>query len=213
MIFEDRKDAGRQLAQLLCMLADRDDTLVLGIPRGGVPVAFEVAEALHAPLDVFLSRKLGVPGHEELAFGAVAVGGGVFLDQEIVRAARITPEEVARVTARTEAELRRQTEVYRSGRAALSVEGKAVVLVDDGVATGSSLYAAVCSLKALNPGKLVVGVPVASRSAYARLQPDTDMFVAVQAPRSFSAVGQFYCDFRPTSDDAVISLLRARQGS
>lgn len=208
MFFSDRSDAGRQLARHLLEFADRDDILVLGVPRGGVPVAYEVAEALGAPLDIFVSRKLGVPEQPELAFGAMSAGGKVNLDDEIVRAAKVSPEQIQRVTAETRDELERRERLYREGRGPIVVKGKTVILVDDGVATGSSLYAAVQALVAMKPVSLIVGVPVASRSACARLQRDTDMFVAVHTPRNFYAVGQFYRDFRATSDEEVIELLR-----
>lgn len=208
MVFNDRSDAGRQLAEHLSSFADRDDVLVLGVPRGGVPVAYEVAKALHAPLDVFLSSKLGVPGHEELAFGAVAASGEVFLDEEIVKAAHVSAEQMERVAAETRRELERRSQRYRGGAAMPALHGKAVILVDDGVATGASLYAALKAVDVLKPAKLVVAVPVASRQAIARLQEESDACIAVHTPQHFYAVGRFYRDFRATSDEDVIRLLR-----
>ena len=207
MAFKDRADAGRQLAQRLMTFAGRDDVLVLGIPRGGVPVAYEVANALHAPLDIFLARKLGVPGHEELAFGAVAAGDGMFLDDEIIRATGVSDQQIACVAARVRLELDRRAQAYRGGRAPLDVRGKTVILVDDGVATGASLYAALQALRNMHPETLVVAVPVASRAACGRLEREADMFVAVQMPRDFYAVGQYYREFGQTTDEEVIELL------
>src|SRR5579862_3015698 len=164
MTFKDRQDAGRQLAKRLMKYAGADDVIVLGIPRGGVPVAYEIATALHAPLDIFLSRKLGVPGHEELAFGAVAAGDGRFLDEEIIQAADISSEEIERITQATRAKLEERAHLYREGRRPLAVEGRTVILVDDGIATGASAYAAIHALRQMKPKKLVVAVPVAPNS-------------------------------------------------
>ncbi|HSU19775.1 MAG TPA: phosphoribosyltransferase family protein, partial [Acidobacteriaceae bacterium] len=204
--FADRSDAGRQLAEQLRAYAD-DDVLVLGIPRGGVPVAYEVASALHAPLDVFLSRKLGVPGNEELAFGAVAAGDGRFLDEQIIHAARISPEQVEQITHETRRTLDDRARLFRRDRPPLSVAGRTVILIDDGIATGSSIYAAVRALREIKPRKLVIAVPVVPRSTQQRLAREVDDFVAVYAPDDFYAVGQFYRDFRQTTDEEVIDLL------
>lgn len=207
MVFRDRADAGRQLAQRLMTLAGGDDLMVLGIPRGGVPVAYEVAKALHAPLDIFLSRKLGVPGHEELAFGAVAAGDGMFLDEEIIRGVGVSEEQITRIAAQVRQELERRAQLYRGGRPPLDVRGKTVILVDDGVATGASLYAAVQALRQMGPATLVVAVPVASQSACGRMEREADLLVAVQTPRDFYSVGQFYREFGQTPDEEVIGLL------
>lgn len=204
--FADRSDAGRQLADHLRAYAG-DDVLVLGIPRGGVPVAYEVASALHAPLDVFLSRKLGVPGNEELAFGAVAAGDGRFVDEQIIHAARISPAQVEQITHETRRGMDERAHLFRRDRPPLSVVGRTVILIDDGIATGSSIYAAVRALREMKPRKLVIAVPVVPRSTQQRLAREVDDFVAVYAPEDFYAVGQFYCDFRQTTDDEVIDLL------
>ena len=208
MIFKNRQHAGQKLAQELADLVGTEDLLVLGVPRGGVPVAFEVAQYLHAPLDVFLSRKLGVPGQEELAFGAIAANGGRYLDEAIVASAGLRPDEIDKITRATEKTLAERARIYREGRLPLSVEGKTVVLVDDGVATGASIYAAMRALQGMKPKRLVVAVPVASRSACNWLRLHADRLVVLHAPENFYAVGQFYEDFSQVSDDEVVDLLR-----
>src|SRR5438046_3967482 len=160
--FEDRRDAGRQLARKLAAYADRGDLLVLALPRGGVPVAAEVARALHAPLDVFLVRKLGVPGHEELAMGAVATGEVRVLNLEVVESLQIPPQIIEAVTAREHAELARREAVYRDGRPAPDVRGRVAILVDDGLATGSTMRAAIAALRLQGPARIVVAVPTAA---------------------------------------------------
>ena len=185
MIFANRKEAGRSLAWRLEKYMDRDDVVVLGIPRGGVPVAFQVAEVLHAPLDVFLLRKLGVPGHEELAFGAIASGGIRVLDRQTVRALAISDADIESVTAQEQKELKRRELAYRGDRPALSVEAKTVILVDDGIATGSSLLAGIRALRQLRPAKIVIAVPVAPPAACKRLAYEVDEFVCVATPEPF----------------------------
>ena len=211
MKFKDRTDAGRQLAKHLMAYADREDTLVLGIPRGGVPIAFEIATALRAPLDIFLSRKLGVPGNEELAFGAVAAEDGRFLDRQTIRAVGVSDQQVEEITARTRQLLDERARIYRSGREPLTVAGKIVILVDDGIATGASLSAAIHALRQMKPRRLVVAAPVAPSSTCARMQREADTLIVLHSPDSFFAVGQFYQDFSQTTDDEVIQLL-ARAG-
>lgn len=211
MIFADRANAGRKLAEKLEPYANRDDVVVLGIPRGGVPVAFEVATRLHAPLDVFLLRKPGVPGHEELAFGAVARGGVRFLDQEIVEAVGISGEQIERVTSVELKELQRREKAFRSGRPALDVRGKTVIVVDDGIATGSSMSAGIKALRQLQPSRLVVVVPVAPNRTCNRLKNEVDELVCLQTPLSFHAIGQFYEDFSQVPDEEVIELLKRAQ--
>jgi putative phosphoribosyl transferase len=174
MIFEDRVDAGRQLAKRLGGFAHRADVVVLGVPRGGVVVAFEVAAALGAPLDVFLSRKLGVPGQTELAFGAVSASGGRYLDEYMLRTTGITNAQVEWITAEVRKELDRRASVYRGDRPQLDVLGRTVILIDDGVATGASVYAAIQALRQMQPARLVLAVPVAPASAWEWLRTVVD---------------------------------------
>lgn len=207
MPFRDRVHAGQLLAQKLMDYANREGVLVLAVPRGGVPVGFEVARALHAPLDVFVLRKLGVPWQEELGFGAVASGGVRVVEQKMIEVLGLTSEEIEAVVEREESELRRRERVYRDDRPVPNVEGKIVLLVDDGIATGSSMLAAVAALRQLKPSKIVIAVPVAAASTTKRLRKIADEFVAVEAPHAFYAVGQFYGDFQPTTDEEVVDLL------
>jgi putative phosphoribosyl transferase len=208
MVFKNRKDAGNQLAMRLGAYANREDVIVLGIPRGGVPVAFEIAQALNAPLDLFLSRKLGVPGQEELAFGAVAAGDGRFLDQEIIRAAGISEREIERVTKEVTETLNQRAALYRGDRGPLEVAGRTVILVDDGIATGASMYAAIKALRQMKPAKLVVAVPVAPPTTTAWLRRAIDELVCLDEPEPFYAVGQFFERFSQISDEEVMDLLR-----
>jgi putative phosphoribosyl transferase len=208
MIFTTREEAGRQLARRLEVYANRKNTIVLGIPRGGVTVAFEVAQALHLPLDIFLSRKLGVPGQEELAFGAIAAGDGRFLDQQVIRAAGISPQEIEHVTQEVKETLQQRASLYRGNRPPLQIEGRTIILVDDGIATGSSIYAAINALQHMRIEKLVVAVPVAPAFTCAWLRAQVDQLVCLYAPEQFYAVGQFYRSFSQVSDKEVIDLLR-----
>ena len=212
MVFDNRTDAGRKLANQLGAYANRKDVIVFGIPRGGVPVAFEVAASLHAPLDVFVSRKLGVPGQEELAFGAIASGGVRILDAEIVEAAGVSDVEIEQITASVKKELERRERLYRGDRPPLKVEGSTVILVDDGIATGSSMLAAISALHQMKPARLVVAVPVAPVSTCNRLRREVDQLLCVYMPETFFAIGQFYDDFSQVTDQEVIDLLhRAEQ--
>jgi predicted phosphoribosyltransferase len=211
-LFEDRYQAGLALGAELKGYADRPDVVVLGLPRGGVPVAFEVARVLHAPLDVFVVRKLGVPGQEELAMGAVATGGVVVVNRDIVEAYRIPAfviEEAAEVET---ADILRRERLYRGTSAALDVAGRTVLLVDDGLATGATMSAAVKAVRELHPSRVVVAVPVAPAESIAELRRNADDVVVVDAPPLFYAVGQWYVDFAPVSDEEVRMLL-SRQGS
>ena len=207
MVFRDREDAGRKLAAQLHAYAHRKDVIVLGIPRGGVPVAFEVAKSLDAPLDIFVSRKLGVPWHEELAFGAVATGGARVLDRAIIDAVGIPDEEIGQITARVKKELDRRENLYRGDRSPLKVDGLTVILVDDGIATGSSMRAAITSLRQMRPAQIVVAVPVAPQSTCKRLRFEVDRLVCVHMPEEFYAIGQFYEDFSQVADEEVTRLL------
>ena len=208
MRFRDRTEAGRQLASRLRSFAGREGVLVLGIPRGGVIVAEQVARALGAPLDVFLSRKLGVPGQEELAFGAVASGGVRVLDEDLIRELNLSSAHIEQITEQVRTELQRRERAYRDGRAAPLIEGKTVLLVDDGIATGSSTMAAIKTLRHMRPASLMLAVPVAPASTCQRLQQYVDELVCVYAPERFYAIGQFYDDFSQVTDDEVIGVLR-----
>ncbi|MGA2511747.1 MAG: phosphoribosyltransferase [Candidatus Acidiferrales bacterium] len=208
MVFQDRQEAGRKLAERLRAYANRNDVVVLGIPRGGVPVAFEVARALRAPLDIFLSRKLGVPGQEELAFGAIATGGTRVLDREIIEAVGISEEQIEQITAKVKTELERRENLYRGAQPPLRVEGLTVLLIDDGIATGSSMRAAIKALRQMKPARVVVAVPVAPQSTCSRLALEVDELICVHTPKDFYAIGQFYEDFSQVADEEVTALLR-----
>ena len=207
-LFRDRHEAGRALAGLLEHYRGRDDVLVLALPRGGVPVAYEVATALGAPLDVFLVRKLGVPGHEELAMGAIASGGVVVLNDDVVRDMGITTEALRRVADQEARELLRRERAYRGDRPMPEIAGKVVILVDDGLATGSSMRAAIQALRTLGPARIVVAVPAAPESTCRELAAEVDEVVCATTPSPFFAVGGSYWDFTQTADDEVRKLLR-----
>jgi len=205
--FVDRRDAGRQLAERLAPYAKRDDVTVLGLPRGGLPLADEVALALGAPLDVFLVRKLGVPVHPELAMGAIAEGGVEVLDEPLIHDLGVPMSEVRQVAARQRNELERRSTLYRAGRSAASLTGRTVILIDDGLATGSTMHAAVLALRRHAPARVVVAVPVGSREAVARLATVADEVVCLSTPAAFFAVGQWYVDFQQTTDEEVSHIL------
>jgi len=207
-MFRDRADAGRQLARRLTAYANRRDVLVLGIPRGGVPVAFEVAQALHAPLDILLVRKLGTPGQKELAMGAIASGGIRIVNQELVAELGITEDQLAEVIAAQEAELHRREQLFRGSRPDISAQGRIIILVDDGIATGSSMRAAIDALRTLQPKKIVVAVPVAPSQADLQIKGVADEFVCVLKPDWFFGIGKFYEDFSQTEDSEVQALLQ-----
>jgi putative phosphoribosyl transferase len=210
-MLRDRREAGRLLARSVQRYADRPDVLVLGLPRGGVPVAYEVATALNAPLDVFLVRKLGMPGHEEFAVGAIASGGLRVLNTAVLEAYSIPEKEIARLAEREQAELERRERVYRGGQPPLHVRGRTVILVDDGLATGSSMQAAVLALKQGRPARTVVAVPVAPPDTCEALRAIADAVHCVLTPEPFEAVGRWYENFEQTTDEEVIELLeRAR---
>jgi putative phosphoribosyl transferase len=203
MLFRNRTDAGRQLAAELRAYANRPDVVVLGLPRGGVPVAFEVARALHAPLDVFLVRKLGVPGHEELAMGAIASGGVRVLNEEVVRALHIPEETIDAVAAEEQQELERRERTYRGDRPPADVRGRTVILVDDGLATGSTMRAAVAALRRQGPARIVVAVPVGAVDTCEELSAEADEAVCLRTPDPFYAVGIWYGSFSQTTDEEV----------
>ncbi len=206
MLFADRHEAGRELAQRLVHHAG-DPVVVLGLPRGGVPVAFEVARAWHAPMDVLLVRKLGVPFQPELGMGGIGEGGVRVLDDETVRLAGVSGAELAAVEERERIELERRAQRYRGGRERISLEGRVALIVDDGIATGSTARAACRVARAAGAARVVLAVPVAPRGWEARIGDDADQCIALATPYPFRAVGQFYRDFAPTSDDEVIDCL------
>jgi putative phosphoribosyl transferase len=207
MSFRDRTEAGEELAREFEAYADRDDVLVLALPRGGVPVAFEVAKALRAPLDVWLVRKLGVPGHSELAMGAITAGGICVLNEDVVQDLRIPNSMIAEVARRESQELERRARVYRGDRPALLIGGQNVILVDDGVATGATLRAAIAALRTQEPARLIVAVPVASSEACVWLEEQVDELICLLRPADFWSVGSWYIDFSPTTDEDVCRLL------
>lgn len=207
MLFLDRFDAGRVLAAKAWNFANRTDTVVLALPRGGVPVGFEVAEALNAPLDVFVVRKLGVPGYAELAMGAIASGGVCVLNENVVRNLGIPDEVINRVAAKEERERERREREYRDGRPPVEVQCRTVILVDDGLATGSSMRVAVRALKRKRPAQIVVAVPVGAPAACAELEPEVDQVICAVMPKAFRSVSQWYDDFAQTTDEVVHDLL------
>jgi predicted phosphoribosyltransferase len=208
--FRNRTDAGRQLAEKLAAYANQPDVLVLALPRGGVPVGFEVAHALGAPLDVFLVRKLGVPGYEELAMGAVATGGLRVLNDDIVRGLGIREIEIDAVVARELQELARRARLYRGDRPPPDVGGRTVILVDDGLATGATMRAAVQALRQQLPARIVVAVPTASPDTCEALRAEANDVICAMTPEPFIAVGHWYDDFTQTTDDEVHDLLTRR---
>jgi predicted phosphoribosyltransferase len=212
-VFRDRPEAGRRLAGKLSAYANRPDVIVLALPRGGVPVAFEVAQALNAPLDVFVVRKLGVPGHEEFAMGAIGTGGVRVLNDEVVKGLGIPPHAIDAVTAQERQELVRRERLYRGGRAAPDLRGLTVILVDDGLATGATMKAAIQALRQLQPGRVVVAVPTASPETCEQLKPEVDEIVCDITPELFHAVGAWYEDFSQTTDQEVRELLARRRRS
>lgn len=207
MRFKDRVHAGRELARLLARYAHRPDVIVLGLPRGGMPVAAEVARALNVPFDVFLVRKLGVPGHEELAFGAIAQGGVRVLNDALIADLDLPSSAVERVTAHERAELERRDTLYRGGRPFPALHDRTVILIDDGLATGATMEAAVTALRRLGPARVVVAAPVGARETCDRLSGIGDEVVCAATPAPFDAVGLWYEDFSQTTDDEVRALL------
>ena len=206
-VFRDRREAGRVLAQLLGAYRGRKGVIVLGLPRGGIPVAWEVAAALGAPLDAFIVRKLGAPGHEEFAMGALASGGRVVVNDDVLRALRVTPQQLRDVAEREGRELLRREAAYRGGRPRLELAGKTVILVDDGLATGASMFAAVQALREMEPAEIVIAVPAAPESTCREFAGLVDDVVCASMPTPFLAVGESFWDFRQTTDDEVRELL------
>jgi putative phosphoribosyl transferase len=205
--YHDRTQAGRVLASMLTTYTNRRDVLVLALPRGGVPVAYEVAKALHVPLDVFLVRKLGVPGHEELAMGAIATGGIRVINEDVVRSLQIPTQVLDAVAFREERELERRERLYRDDRPLPVMRDQTVILIDDGLATGATMRAAVQALRVQAPAKIVVAVPVAAYATYRQFRAEVDEIVCAQTPEIFYGVGWWYEDFSQTSDQQVRELL------
>jgi putative phosphoribosyl transferase len=202
-LYRDRTDAGQKLAQKLNEYKDRKDVLVIALPRGGVPVAYEVAKGLNAPLDVFMVRKLGVPGHEELAMGAIASGGIRVLNEELVAALDIPEWIVNAVADREQIELERREQAYRQGRPRAKVQGKRVILIDDGLATGFSMRAAIEGLRAQDPAQIIVAVPIAPVETCEMFEQEVDQIVCAATPEPFFGVGLWYENFEQTSDEEV----------
>jgi putative phosphoribosyl transferase len=205
--FANRTDAGRQLASALARYAGRSDVLVLGLPRGGVPVAFEIAAELDAPLDVFVVRKLGLPGHEEFGIGAIATGNVRVVDEAVLEAYGVDAETLDRITERERLELERRERLYRDERAFPTIAGRVVILVDDGLATGSTMRAAIAALRAKAPREIVIAVPVGARETCAAMRALADEVVCLETPDPFYAVGLWYEHFEQTDDEEVHELL------
>jgi putative phosphoribosyl transferase len=210
--FRDRCEAGRLLAEKLKRFREREDVVVLALPRGGVPIGFEIAMALHVPLEVFIVRKLGVPGHEELAMGAIASGNTSFINEHITKALQIPAQTIERVIQREAQELARREARYRDPHRPFNLTNKTVMLVDDGLATGATMHAAVNGVKTHEPEAVIVAVPVAALDTYRKFEQEVDDFIAVAIPQDFASVGQWYRDFTQTTDEEVAELLeRARR--
>jgi putative phosphoribosyl transferase len=207
MQFQDRRDAGKKLAGELVRYAGRSDVLVLALPRGGVPVAYEVALALNAPLDVFIVRKLGLPGREELAVGAIASGGIRVLNEDVIGLLNVPQDVISLVAKRELQELQRREQIYRGERPGPEVRERTIILIDDGLATGASMRAAIAGLRAQHPTRIVAAVPTASKEACEGLRHEVDEMVCVLTPEPFYGVGRWYEDFRQTTDEEVRALL------
>lgn len=206
--FRDRREAGKKLAQKLSVYAGRQDVTVLALPRGGVPVAYEVARALNAPLDVFIVRKLGMPGREELAIGAIASGGVRVLNQDIIRILSIPDEVVEFIVRREGQELERREKLYRGGRAMPEIRDRTIILIDDGLATGASMRAAIEGVRAQHPARIVIAVPTAAIETYEALQDEVDEILCMITPEPFYGVGYWYQDFSQITDEEVRNLLQ-----
>ncbi|HMC65690.1 MAG TPA: phosphoribosyltransferase [Gemmataceae bacterium] len=208
MYFPDRTAAGQQLAEQLTDYADRSDVLVLALPRGGVPVGFEIAKALRTPLDVFLVRKLGVPGHRELAMGAIATGGIRVINEDVVQTLAIPDDTIDLVAAEEQQELDRRQQLYRGDRPPPAIAGRIIILVDDGLATGSTMRAAIAAVRQQKPARIVVAVPVGAAASVEELQAEVDELVCILTPEPFHAVGAWYRDFSQVTDDEIRELLK-----
>lgn len=207
-LFRDRRDAGKKLAQKLITFARHSDAIVLALPRGGVPVAYEVASALHAPLDIFIVRKLGLPGREELAIGAIASGGAKVLNQDIIRYLGISEALIDAIAQQELQELERRERAYRGDRPPLDVKSRRIILIDDGLATGASMRAAVAGLRAYHPAQIIVAVPTAAFETCEALKPEVDQMICATTPEPFYGVSRWYKDFSQTTDEEVRTLLQ-----
>jgi putative phosphoribosyl transferase len=208
MVYRDRKDAGKRLAEKLMHYRDKADVIVLGLPRGGVTVAYEVAGVLQCPLDILIVRKIGFPGDPELAAGAVSETGSVVFNEDIVPRYGVSRAYLEKETARQKEEIARRIALYREGKGIPPLAGKTVILVDDGVATGATVKAAISTLKKERIAKLVIALPVASRDAEQEITPLVDEWVCLQAPAGFRAVGSYYADFTQVEDEDVVAMLK-----
>ena len=206
--FRNRTEAGQQLAKKLSAYANRADLLVLGLPRGGVPVAYEIAVALNVPLDICLVRKLGAPGNKELAMGAIGMGGVMVLNHDVVESLQVSPEAIAKVVELEEKELERRDRAYRGDRPFGDLQGRAIVLVDDGIATGATLRAAIATLRQQQPASIIVAVPVAPLSTYNELKAEVDEVVSLVTPERFYSISVWYDQFEQTTDEEVRHLLQ-----
>jgi putative phosphoribosyl transferase len=207
--FHDRSVAGQMLAKCLMHYAKRSDVVVLGLPRGGVPVAYEIARALQVPLDICLVRKLGVPSHHELAMGAIATGGVKILNPDVIAELGISPQDIAAVTAKEQRELERRTLAYRGHRLGLELQGRTIILVDDGLATGATIRAAIAALRQQHPKAIIVAVPVAAKELCEELNNEVDQVVCLITPHPLQAIGLWYEDFSQTTDAEVRELLQS----
>jgi putative phosphoribosyl transferase len=208
MLYRNRAEAGTRLAEYLLRYKDQPNGLVLALPRGGVPVAYGVACRLHLPLDIFVVRKLGVPGHEEMAFGAIASGGVRVLNEDIIRQYNFPEHVIEQITRRETAELERRERLYRSGRLPPQVHNQTVILVDDGLATGSSMRVATLALRRMQPAQIIAAVPVGAADTCDEIRGDADEVICAATPEPFLAVGHWYADFSQTTDDEVRELLQ-----
>ncbi len=207
MIFKDRKDAGKKLAEMLFHYRDKQDTIVLGLPRGGVTVAYEIAKTLNLPLDLLIVRKIGFPGNPELAIGALSETGALTLNEEIIATYGVSRDYLAKESERQKEEIARRKVLYRGGEGLPALAGKSVILVDDGIATGATVKAAIRSLKQEKLGKLILALPVASPEAELTLRRMVDEWICLQAPSGFMAVGSYYYNFTQVEDEEVIAML------
>lgn len=207
-LFSNRIEAGQLLAEQLKHYANRPDVLVLALPRGGVPIGFEITKKIHAPLDIFLVRKLGAPGYEELAMGAIAMGGITVINEDVIQNLHITQEAIEKVIQKEQAELERRNQLYRNNRPMPSIKNKIIILVDDGLATGATMRAAIKAVKTFLPKQIIVAVPVAALSTYLDLKKEVDDVVCLKTPEQLYSIGAWYAEFPQLEDEEVLRLLK-----